>query len=132
MILILPEGSCLGLVARHSLPVYYRASVDLYQIQVMPPRLELRGFELCIISLRHPYDPDTHPIHAEIEAPVYYLPEYVHDDIPRVLRACLWVCWKPACGSAGNPGSGVPWQPCCEISGVIPRVTGCDGLSRRW
>ncbi len=57
--------------------------------------LELRGFELCIISLRHPYDPDTHPIHAEIKAPVYYLPEYVHDDIPRVLRACLWVCWKP-------------------------------------
>jgi glycosyltransferase involved in cell wall biosynthesis len=56
--------------------------------------LELRGFELCIISLRHPYDPDTHPIHSEIKAPVYYLPEYVHDDIPRVLRACLWVCWK--------------------------------------
>ncbi len=57
--------------------------------------LELRGFELCIFSLRHPYDPDIHPIHAEIKAPVYYLPEYVHDDIPRVLRACLHVCWKP-------------------------------------
>jgi glycosyltransferase involved in cell wall biosynthesis len=57
--------------------------------------LELRGFELCIISLRHPYDPATHPIHAEIEAPVYYLPEYAHDDIPRVLRAFLRVCWKP-------------------------------------
>lgn len=57
--------------------------------------LELRGFELCIFSLRHPYDPATHPIHAEIKAPVYYLPEYVHDDIPRVLRALLRVCWKP-------------------------------------
>jgi glycosyltransferase involved in cell wall biosynthesis len=57
--------------------------------------LELRGFELCIVSLRHPYDPATHPIHAEIEAPVYYLPEYVHDDIPRVLRALSRVCWKP-------------------------------------
>jgi glycosyltransferase involved in cell wall biosynthesis len=57
--------------------------------------LELRGFELCIFSLRHPYDPATHPIHAEIEAPVYYLPEYVHDDIPAVLRAFLRVCWKP-------------------------------------
>jgi len=99
------------------MPVYYRASFDLYQIQVMPPRLaivlkgyprlsetfvaqeiralELRGFELCIFSLRHPYDPDIHPIHAEIEAPVYYLPEYLHDDIPRLLRACLWIGWKP-------------------------------------
>jgi len=51
--------------------------------------LELRGFELCIFSLRRPYDPATHPIHAEIEAPVYYLPEYAHDDWPRVLSACL-------------------------------------------
>jgi glycosyltransferase involved in cell wall biosynthesis len=97
--------------------VYYRASIDLYQMQVMPPRLaivlkgyprlsetfiaqeiralELRGFELCIFSLRHPYDPATHPIHAEIEAPVYYLPEYVHDDVPAVLRALVRVCWKP-------------------------------------
>ena len=99
------------------MPVYYRASFDLYQIQVMPPRLaivlkgyprlsetfiaqeiralESRGFELCIFSLRHPYDPDVHPIHTEIEAPVYYLPEYLHDDIPRLLRACLWIAWKP-------------------------------------
>ncbi len=57
--------------------------------------LEQRGFELCIISLRQPYDPAAHPIHAEIEAPVYYLPEYVHDDLPRVLRALLRTCWKP-------------------------------------
>jgi glycosyltransferase involved in cell wall biosynthesis len=57
--------------------------------------LEQRGFELCIISLRHPYDPASHPIHGEIEAPVYYLPEYVHDDLPRVLRALLRTCWKP-------------------------------------
>lgn len=49
--------------------------------------LELRGFELCIVSLRHPYDPATHPIHAEIKAPVYYLPEYVRDDPARVWRA---------------------------------------------
>ena len=57
--------------------------------------LELRGFELCIISLRHPYDPDTHPIHAEIEAPVIYLPEYLHDDWPRVLRALFRLCLRP-------------------------------------
>ena len=49
--------------------------------------LELRGFKLCLFSLRRPTDPTSHPIHAEIEAPVFYLPEYVKDDIPRVLRA---------------------------------------------
>lgn len=54
--------------------------------------LELRGFEFCIFSLRRPYDPATHPIHAEIEAPVYYLPEYAHDDWPRVLSACMRLC----------------------------------------
>ncbi len=57
--------------------------------------LELRGYRFCIISLRHPYDPATHPIHAEIEAPVLYLPEYLHDDWPRVIRAGLSLCWRP-------------------------------------
>ena len=52
--------------------------------------LELRGFELCIVSLRQPYDPATHPIHDEIEARVLYLPEYARDEIARVLRALLW------------------------------------------
>ena len=56
--------------------------------------LEMRGFDLCIFSLRHPYDPASHPIHAEIEAPVYYLPEYVHDDPGRVLGAAFRLCWK--------------------------------------
>ncbi len=52
--------------------------------------LEQRGFELCIVSLRRPYDPATHPIHDEIEAQVLYLPEYAHDEPMRVLRALLW------------------------------------------
>ncbi|MDJ0777245.1 MAG: glycosyltransferase family 4 protein [Gammaproteobacteria bacterium] len=56
--------------------------------------LEQRGYRVCIISLRHPYDPATHPVHAEIEAPVYYLPEYLHDDPLRVLRALLALCWR--------------------------------------
>jgi glycosyltransferase involved in cell wall biosynthesis len=56
--------------------------------------LELRGVKLCIFSLRHPYDPASHPIHAEIEAPVYYLPEYVHDDPLRVAAAALRLCLK--------------------------------------
>jgi len=57
--------------------------------------LELRGFKLCLFSLRHPTDPTSHPIHAEIEAPVFYLPEYVKDDIPRVLRAWWRVRKQP-------------------------------------
>ncbi|MEM1199277.1 MAG: glycosyltransferase family 4 protein [Pseudomonadota bacterium] len=52
--------------------------------------LELQGMDIRIISLRQPYDPDTHPIHAEIEAPVSYLPEYLHEAPLRVLAS--W--WK--------------------------------------
>ncbi|MFT5218293.1 MAG: glycosyltransferase involved in cell wall biosynthesis [Planctomycetota bacterium] len=57
--------------------------------------LEDRGFELCIFSLRHPYDPATHPIHAEIKADIHYLPEYIRDDIPRVIK-CWWRIRKSA------------------------------------
>ncbi len=55
--------------------------------------LELRGFEICLFSLRRPTEPTSHPIHAEITAPVVYLPEYVRDDIPRVIRA-WWLVRK--------------------------------------
>ncbi len=51
--------------------------------------LELRGFEIVLFSLRRPTDAASHPVHAEISAPVVYLPEYVRDDIARVFRA--WV-----------------------------------------
>ena len=49
--------------------------------------LEARGVRLHIISLRHPYDPTTHPIHDEIAAPVSYLPEYLYREPIRVLRS---------------------------------------------
>ena len=49
--------------------------------------LERRGIELVIVSLRHPTDRFTHPIHAEIRSPVLYLPEYLHEAPRRVLRA---------------------------------------------
>ncbi|MEX0922210.1 MAG: glycosyltransferase [Rhodovibrionaceae bacterium] len=48
--------------------------------------LERRGFAIEIVSLRRPYDPDIHPIHREIQAPVAYLPEYLHQEPLRVLR----------------------------------------------
>jgi len=63
--------------------------------------LELRGLPLVIVSLRHPTDPDRHPIHDEIEAPVLYLPEYLEDDRPRVRRG-----WRAV---RGNPGYPAAW-----------------------
>ncbi|MEO8303032.1 MAG: glycosyltransferase family 4 protein [Betaproteobacteria bacterium] len=48
--------------------------------------LEQRGLRLALYSLRHPTDDDAHPIHAEIRAPVTYLPEYLHDEPARVWR----------------------------------------------
>jgi len=51
--------------------------------------LERADFDLSIISLRHPTDKHTHPVHAEISAPRYYLPEYLYKELFRVARAKL-------------------------------------------
>ncbi len=48
--------------------------------------LEKHGLGLSLFSLRLPTDPETHPIHAEIRAPVAYLPEYLHHEPFRVWR----------------------------------------------
>jgi glycosyltransferase involved in cell wall biosynthesis len=53
--------------------------------------LERRGLSLMIYSLRHPTDDEVHPIHAQIKAPVTYLPEYLHWQPLRVWRA-----WRAA------------------------------------
>lgn len=53
--------------------------------------LEQRGLPIDIWSLRHPTDGARHPVHAEISAPVTYLPEYLHDDPARV-RSAWTVC----------------------------------------
>lgn len=49
--------------------------------------LELRGLDIRIVSLRHPTDAETHPVHEEVRAPVLYLPEYLYREPLRVLRA---------------------------------------------
>ncbi|MDH3451488.1 MAG: glycosyltransferase family 4 protein [Gammaproteobacteria bacterium] len=49
--------------------------------------LEQRGLRLLLVALRHPTDISRHPIHAEITAPAVYLPEYLHQEPLRVLRA---------------------------------------------
>lgn len=53
--------------------------------------LQRAGFDLEIISLRHPTDGSLHPVHREIAAPVGYLPEYLHEEPLRVLAA-----WRKA------------------------------------
>ncbi len=52
--------------------------------------LELAGFDLQIVSLRHPTDTKRHPVHDEIEAEINYLPEYLYQEPLRVLKG--W--WK--------------------------------------
>ena len=47
--------------------------------------LEERGLDIRIVSLRHPTDAVRHPIHAEIVAPLLYLPEYLWREPLRVL-----------------------------------------------
>ncbi len=51
--------------------------------------LERAGYELVLVSLRHPTDRKTHPVNDEIRAPVVYLPEYLHQEPLRVSRAWL-------------------------------------------
>lgn len=61
--------------------------------------LERAGFKLAIVALRRPTDGKRHPVHDEIEAPVHYLPEYLHEEPGRVFKAlvaCLprWGFWR--------------------------------------
>ncbi|WOI31757.1 glycosyltransferase [Tritonibacter scottomollicae] len=49
--------------------------------------LEEAGQPFEIWSLRHPTDTKTHPLHDRLQAPVHYLPEYLHDAPARVARA---------------------------------------------
>lgn len=58
--------------------------------------LERRGLDALIVSLRHPTERRTHPVHGEIRAPVLYLPEYIFGELRRVLRAWRMVRRWPA------------------------------------
>lgn len=49
--------------------------------------LEALGLRIQLFALRRPTDPAVHPVHREIAAPVCYLPEYLHWQPFRVLRA---------------------------------------------
>ena len=55
--------------------------------------LELAGLRLAIVALRRPTDAKRHPVHDEMAAPVFYLPEYLHHEPLRVLRG-LWTALR--------------------------------------
>jgi glycosyltransferase involved in cell wall biosynthesis len=62
--------------------------------------LERAGFRLKLVAMRRPTDKKRHPVHDEIKAPVSYLPEYLHEEPARVLKALWKVCRLPGFGKA--------------------------------
>lgn len=58
--------------------------------------LQRLGLSFAIWSLRHPTDGARHMMHQEIAAPLHYLPEYLHDDWPRVLRGIVRAVARPS------------------------------------
>jgi glycosyltransferase involved in cell wall biosynthesis len=62
--------------------------------------LERAGLDLVLVSLRHPTDRKRHPVHDEIKAPVFYLPEYLHQEPIRVLRGLFRSFRAPGFGAA--------------------------------
>jgi glycosyltransferase involved in cell wall biosynthesis len=66
--------------------------------------LEQRGLPLLLYALRRPADTRRHPIHDEIEAPVAYVPEYLHHEPARVLRG-----WRVARLLPGYAAARATW-----------------------
>jgi glycosyltransferase involved in cell wall biosynthesis len=67
--------------------------------------LERRGLDIAIVALRRPTDARRHPVHAEIRAPVSYLPEYLHQEPARV-----WRGWRRARRLAGYAAAHAAWR----------------------
>lgn len=57
--------------------------------------LERAGFDLELVAMRRPTDKKRHPVHDEIRAKVWYLPEYLHEEPWRVLKALAKVARRP-------------------------------------
>jgi glycosyltransferase involved in cell wall biosynthesis len=66
--------------------------------------LERRGLEILIVSLRHPTDRTTHPVHRLIRASVLYLPEYLYQEPGRVGRG-----WRLSCRYPGYRAARRAW-----------------------
>jgi glycosyltransferase involved in cell wall biosynthesis len=83
--MIAPAGGRVAFVVKG----YPRLSETFIAQEILA--LEQRGLDILIVSLRHPTDPTTHPVHRQIQAPVLYLPEYLKDEPRRV-----WRGWRRA------------------------------------
>ena len=57
--------------------------------------LEEAGHRFDVWSLRHPTDKRRHALHDRLQARVFYLPEYLHDEPARVARAVIAAMGKP-------------------------------------
>lgn len=57
--------------------------------------LQRAGFEFALVALRKPTDRLRHPVHEDIKAKIFYLPEYLHDEPGRVLRAAARAVLNP-------------------------------------
>ena len=86
----LPEGGRVAFVLKG----YPRLSETFIAQEILA--LEQLGLDIEIVSLRHPTDRATHPVHGQIRAPVRYLPEYLHDEKRRVFDAWRRVRRLPA------------------------------------
>lgn len=62
--------------------------------------LEQGGMAIRIVALRRPTDTKRHPVHEAIRAPVAYLPEYLHQEPWRVLRAAWALRRRPGLRAA--------------------------------
>jgi len=66
--------------------------------------LQRAGLKLQIISLRRPTDTKRHPVHHEITAPVFYLPEYLRPNM-----GLVWNAWRKARKLPGYKTAKAAW-----------------------
>jgi glycosyltransferase involved in cell wall biosynthesis len=78
-----PEAGRIGFVLKG----YPRLSETFIAQEILA--LERRGLKILIVSLRHPTDRTTHPVHHLIRSALLYLPEYLYQEPRRVWRGWL-------------------------------------------
>jgi glycosyltransferase involved in cell wall biosynthesis len=96
-------GDALGRQVAFILKGYPRLSETFIAQEILA--LERRGLAIDIVSLRRPTDRARHPVHAEIRAPVLYLPEYLKDAPGRVVAA-----WRRARHLPGYRAAWLAWR----------------------
>ncbi|MCA3269257.1 MAG: colanic acid biosynthesis glycosyltransferase WcaL, partial [Thalassospira sp.] len=83
--------------------------------------LQERGVPFVIVSLRRPADSKRHPLHEAVTVPVLYLPEYLHLEPLRLLRALLRGRWGRVPRSL-KPDAWRRWGQSVVASAELPRT----------